>query len=444
MSQNQESIRVGPWLRMTFCLFALASSGNVLVAQQQSDSRVSPAESQDVKPVVLQLPSESQNVALLGTDQRFVDLETLQTRRRTFFMYGMGLSESYEDFSAGTAGQNFSDIIWNPHVALINASNHSSFSVQYAPSIVQATSGSSGHQVFHAGDFSLGQPIAPNWALQLTSSETYGTDSARLLGPLAFQVNGGVPIVNSNSALFQLNRGKVFTTTNDLDLRWQRNPSQAVSFTVGENTLLPDGGPDNSTIFGQLSYSVAVTSRTGLNFGGNFYHRVFTQGNCDAYGFTVGISHQFTRYINIWLGGGPEFMSSPCTGGLGGNYVLSMSVPLSRVSRLGLMAERSYASSFLVNSQWTDTAAVSYSRQLSEAIGVTLNSGYARSVGALIGPGAYTAYFADADLSWRLSRTISVTTTYRRFEQVSGGPDQGQNVAMISLGWNPLPIRIVK
>jgi hypothetical protein len=99
---------------------------------------------------------------------------------------------------------------------------------------------------------------------------------------------------------------------------------------------------------------------------------------------------------------------------------------------------------YLANTQWSDTAGVSYARNLSEHFDINLNSGYARSVRAQAGLGAYVGYFVGAELSWKLSRTIALGTAYRRFEQVSGGAIQGPNVALISLGWNPLPMRFVK
>jgi len=99
---------------------------------------------------------------------------------------------------------------------------------------------------------------------------------------------------------------------------------------------------------------------------------------------------------------------------------------------------------YLPNTQWTDTGAVSYGRQLSQSFEINLNSGYARSVRMQAGLGDYVGYFVGADLSWKLSRTIAIGTSYRRFEQVSGGPIQGQNMALVSLVWNPLPMRIVK
>ena len=111
---------------------------------------------------------------------------------------------------------------------------------------------------------------------------------------------------------------------------------------------------------------------------------------------------------------------------------------------MGLTANRSYLTNYLANTQWSDTGVVSYDRQVTESFQINLNSGYARSVRTLAGLGTYVGYFVGADLSWKLSRTIALGTTYRRFEQVSGGPIQGQNVAQISLGWNPLPMRIVK
>jgi len=452
MKNSNTGLTCGPWLRTVLCLIVGASSSQFLLAQQQQPQQQqqpdqappSPAPwPQDVTPVVLQLPSNPQTIALLGTDQRFVDLEALQTRRRTFFMYGMGITESYSDNFGGGTG-NSSEALWSPHVALINASNHSSISFQYAPSLAETTSGPSEHELFHTGSFSFSQPIAPNWFLQFGSSNTYGTDGVRLLSPLGFEVKDGVPMTDPSSAVFQLERDKVFTSSNNLNLGWQRSPSQAMNFSFGESYFSSlNGGPHSSIAFGQASYSVAVTPRTGLNLGGNYYHG-FTQGSCDSYGFTVGISHQLSRHVNISLGGGPEFASSPCSKGLGGNYTITVSLPLSRVSRLGLTAGRSYTTTYLANTQWSDTAAASYGRQLSEAIGISLNSGYDRSVRTVAGLGAYVGYFAGADFSWKLARTIALTASYRRFEQVSGGPDQGQNVAMISLGWNALPIRIVK
>jgi len=114
---------------------------------------------------------------------------------------------------------------------------------------------------------------------------------------------------------------------------------------------------------------------------------------------------------------------------------------------VGLAANRSYITNYLANTQWSDTGAVSYERQLSESFQINLNSGYARSVRTQTvqtALGTYVGYFVGADLSWKLSRTIALGTSYRRFEQVSGGTIQRQNVALISLGWNPLPMRIVK
>jgi len=113
---------------------------------------------------------------------------------------------------------------------------------------------------------------------------------------------------------------------------------------------------------------------------------------------------------------------------------------------VGLAANRSYITNYLANTQWSDTGAVSYERQLSESFQINLNSGYARAFHANCPncTGTYVGYFVGADLSWKLSRTIALGTSYRRFEQVSGGTIQRQNVALISLGWNPLPMRIVK
>ena len=446
MRHNRESNLYSLWVRMVLCLFALSCTSTVLLAQQTSDKPVPSTDSQDVKPTVLAIPSYSQNIALLGTDQRYMDLETLQTRRRTFFLYGMAVSESYvNNLAENSGGQDNSQLLWTPHLAIINASNHSSFSVQYAPSVVQSTSGPSSRQVFHAGNISFGQAIAPNWLLQLSSSNTYGSDSSRLLSPLAFGVDKGVPVVDPSSAVFQFNRGKVFTTTNSAALTWQKSASQAISFSAQESYFSPlDSGPSNSSTFAQVSYSAAVSPRTSVNVGGNYYHQAFFLASCDGYGFTFGISRQVGRHLNLAIAAGPEFATAPCNKGLAGNYEINISYPLSRRSRVGLTAGRSYRSNYLANTQWIDTAAVSYARQLSQAFEINLDSGYARSVRAQAGLGSYVGYFVGANLSWKVSRTIALGTAFRRFEQVSGGPTQGQNMAMITLGWNPLPVRIVK
>jgi len=446
MRQNNDSNLYGLLIRIVLCLLVLSGSSTVLVAQENPDKPAPSTESQDVKPAALVVPSYSQNIALLGTDQRYMDLGTLQTRRRTFFMYGIGVSESYvNSFQENSASQDISQFLLSPHVAIINASNHSSFSFQYAPSVVQSTSGPSSRQVFHAGNISFGQPIAPNWVLQLSSSNTYGTDSSRLLSPQAFDVNKGVPIIDPGSAVFQFNRGKVFTTTDSFGLTWQRSASQVVSLSAEESYFSSlDTGPSSRSTSAQVSYSAAVSSRTSVKVGGNFHHQAFSLGSCDGYGFSFGISRQVGRHLNLAVEGGPEFETAPCNNGLGGNYGINISYPLSRRSRVGLTASRSYLTNYLADTQWSDTAAVSYDRQLSESFQINLNSGYARSVRAQAGLGTYVGYFVGADLSWKLSRTIAFGTTYRRFAQVSGGLIQGQNVALVSLGWNSLPMRIVK
>jgi len=432
-------------MRMVLCLFALCSISTVLLAHQNQDKPVPSTDSQDVKPTALVLPSYSQNIALLGTDQRYMDLATLQTRRRTFFMYGTGVSESYGNFEGNSGAQDSSLFLLSPHVAIVNASNHSSFSFQYAPSLIQNTSGPSSRQVFQAGNITFGEPIARNWLLQLSSTNTYGTDLSRLLSPPAFDVNKGVPVADPSSAVFQFNGGNVFSTTNNVGLNWQRSPSQAMRFSAGESYFSSlDRGTSSRSTSAQVSFSAAVSPRTSFNVGGNYFHQAFSVGSCDGYGFSFGISRQIGRHINLDVAGGPEFATAPCNKGLGGNYGISISYPLSRRSRVGLTASRSYMTNYLANTLWSDTAAVSYGRQLSQSFEVHVNSGYSRSVRAQTGLGTYVGYFVDAELSWKLSRTIALGTSYRRFEQVSGGPIQAQNVALISLGWNPLPMRIVK
>jgi hypothetical protein len=445
MRQNRDRNLSSLWMRMVLCLFALSGFSTVLAAQQSPDEPASSTKSQEINPAVLVMPSYSQNIALLGTDQRYMDLGTLQTRRRTFFMYGMGISESYVHNEENSGGQDSSQFQWSPHFAIVNASNHSSFSFQYAPTVLHSTSGPSSRQVFQVGTISFGQPIARNLVLQLSSTNTYGTDSSRLLSPLAFDVNKGVPVVDPSSAVFQFNRGKVFTTAENVGLSWQRTASQALSFSAEESYLLSlDGGPSSRSTSANVSYSAAVSPRTAFNVGGNYHHQVFSLKSCDGYGFSVGISREIGRHINLTVEGGPEFRTAPCSKTLSGNYGITMYYTLSRRSRAGLTASRSYMTNYLANTQWSDTAAVSYARQLSESFEINVNSGYARSVLIQPGLGTYLGYFVGADFSWKLSRTIALGTAYRRFEQVSGGPIQKSNVALVSLGWNPLPMRIVK
>jgi hypothetical protein len=435
---------------MVFCLLALSGSSIVLVAQQNPDKPAPSMESQDVKPAVLVMPTSSQDVALLGTDQRYLDLGTLQTRRRTFFMYGMGVSNSYIDtFEENFPSLNGDQFLWSSHFAIINASDHSSFSIQYAPSAIQSVSGPSIREVFQSGTITFAQPIARNWALQLSSANTYGTDLSRLLSPPGFALNNGVPVSDPSSAFFQFGRGNVLTTMNNAGLTWQRSPSQALHFSVQESYFsVLDAGTSTLSTFAQASYSVATSPRTAFSVGGNYEHRTFSNSNggCDGYGFSLGISHQFGRYFTLALDGGPEFETPPCNKirTIGGTYAVSISYPLSRMSRLGLTAGRTFMTNYLANAQYSDIGAVSYARQLSEAFQVTFNSGYARTVRTQTGLSAYVGYFASADLSWKLTRSFSLSTEYRRFEQVSGGPVLGQNVALVSLGWNPLPVRIVK
>lgn len=449
MRQNSDRKFKGLWVRMVVCFFALSGCSTVLVAQQNPDTPPPSTDStgsQDVKPVVLVMPSSSPDIALLGTDQRYMDLGSLQTRRRTFLLYGMGISESYiQSFDENSANLDTGEFLWSPHIAIINASNHSSFSFQYAPSIMQSTSGPSSQQVFQSGTISFGQPLSPHWVLQLSSANTYGTDTARLLSPPSFTVTGGVPVLDPTTAVFQFNRGDVFTTADSASLSWQKSASQSLSFSAQESyfTSLASGVNSMSTT-AEASYSVAVSSRTALNVGGNYFHQSFSTGGCDGYGFSFGVSHQLGRYIDLTVGGGPEFETAPCNNGLGGNYGINIAYPLSRTSRVGLTASRSYTTNYLVNTKWSDTAALTYAKQLSESFQINLNSGYARSVRLQTSLGAYVGYFVGANLSWSLSRTISIATEYRRFAQVSGGPVQGQNMALITLGWNPLPTRIVK
>lgn len=364
----------------------------------------------------------------------------LSAAPRHLLLYGMGLTGAYDDRIGDTQRRVAGGVsLWSPYVGFVGSTHKAQYVFQYAPTVTHYASGDFGTKVFHRASFFMAGAINGRWDWFLSTSNSYGDDSLRLLAPLQFNPLGNTPIADISSATFQLGSETVFGSKTNLALGWRRSPRDHLTFVLGESYYSYSREASHTSVANfRLNYDHAVSPRTNFQVFGQV-HRALDRSLCSSYGGGVGMSTRPNQRMTLQLSAGPEFNRPNCGRRQALSFHGALAAALSQTSRMYVAANREFATAYRARSQWEDNVAVGFDKRLSRILETGFDTGYARSQ-PVDASSAYQGYFVASYVRWRLSRSLSTEANFRHFYRLIAGQSLNRNVVMFGLEWSPAPV----
>lgn len=359
---------------------------------------------------------------------------------RFLLLYGMGVTQGYDDRVGDTVRQARADLsIWSPYVGLAAQTSKTRYVFQYAPFVTHYTSQNLPTQAFHRTSFfSLGQ-LAPRWEWNFSASGSYGDESLRLLAPLAFNANGDIPMADPSSVTFELGSSRVFRSETAIGLGWRRNERDRVEFTLGHSYYTFFGTNEPNNVVGALvNYSHAVSERTSVRAYGNMHNR-FGQFFCRSVGGGVGVVTELSRRTTLELSGGPQINSPRCGKQQAYNFHAALVWRVNPTTRTYVAVNREFSTAYRARSRWEDNAVVGLARRITSMTEAGFDGGFGRGE-PVDRSSALRGFFLSSYFRWSLSRTVNTIATYRRFYRTVGNENLNRNIVMFSLEWSPAPV----
>jgi hypothetical protein len=363
---------------------------------------------------------------------------------RHFFMYGMRASGD-----AGTDGSYTSSI--NPYVGLMSRTRTGFYVLQYSPTITPDTPTGQGTVAFHALSFDATGGFSRRWSWGLAVSDSYGSEFARLSGPLAIQAvsPAGIPIADTTSAALQPFNGKEMALNANFSTTYQMTPRDSIAVSVSDTyfsfnydtPVTPNVHSDMAGL--NLTFGHMLTRRATLTAYSQVAHIYSNLLPCTSYGGGLGISYKITPTVGLDAGGGP---STGC-GDTTGNFHATMSAVLGKQVTVYVSGSRQLMTQFRQNSRWENNVAGGGGKRVRNAeFGV--DAGYYQ--GQPLGLNAPSqGYFISPRIGYALnlkpSRMTSIGFSFRRFSTLSSTTaTRAVNVAMVSVTFSPNPVPFEK
>src|SRR5947209_5997204 len=228
------------------------------------------------------------------------------------FFYGGSVNSVYTNSVGGiTTGGNtdlYSTSI-EPYVAFFAPTRTGRYLLQYSGVINPNDTASGGPQAYHSLTLSALGSFNERWFWTASSSGSYGSESARLQGPLSFLVVSSTPIADTTSTAVLLRAKNVAFVENRLGLGWLKSRRDRITLTAfhtytgieGDSTTLAAGSHANA-IGSRLEYTRTMTQRIDLRSYGQA-ETVLNGSKCNSYGVGLGLvfklSHSMVFDVSV-------------------------------------------------------------------------------------------------------------------------------------------------
>ncbi len=357
--------------------------------------------------------------------------------------YGLSAATVYREGSpALVTGEAFSTTV-SPFVALLEPTRTGSYLLQYSAVIAPDEVGDQGPQFFHTGAIAVVGALSRRLTWSFSSAGSYGSQSARLQGPLAYSVVQSTPVVSTGSVAVLLPSGNAVLLDTSVGLSWRKSSREALGLSVihtysgvaAEPSIAGSVGSHSNMLGVKASYDRAISSRyTFLGYGeANTMLRI---PPCQTYGGGVGLSIQVSPSVGVSLAGGPQFSSKACGRARSASFSASVAVNLSRRDRIYASAARRFSTAYLSTGTWEDTVGAGFARDM-RRLRFTTDAGWLRAEQTPPSP-TYYGYFVAPRVSLRLTESLSVTAAYRNLHGSGGRLGSGAvSLASVSLDWHP-------
>jgi len=361
-------------------------------------------------------------------------------------LYGLSASSVYTN-SFGGIGTT-SDIVStsiNPYLAVFMPTRTSRYLIQYSSIVTPNDLATGGPQAYHTVTLNATGSFTDRWFWTAQSSGSYGSESARLQGPLSFLVVDSTPVADTATAVL-LSDANVSFVESSLGLGYLISRRDKINFSVShiytgiaDDPASGDVATHSNAIGGKVDYEHEVSRRVSLSTFGEA-ETVLTSPACYTYGGGVGISIKASHSVDINLSGGPQSTTSACGAPLSGTFAGSIVKTLARQSRIYASANREFTTIPGLSSRWEDNATVGFSQGIQRLTLIT-DAGYIRGDAISTTP-AYHGYFVAPRIRYKIINSMAFTAGYRSFHG-TGGDILSGNLSYASAGieWFPAPMQ---
>jgi hypothetical protein len=282
-----------------------------------------------------------------------------------------------------------------------------------------------------------------------SASGSYGSESARLQGPLSFLIVQSTPIADTTSTAVLLRAKNAAFSENSLGLGWLKSRRDRIILTAfhiytgiegDSSTIPPSFGTHANAVGGRLEYVRAVTPRIDLRSYGQT-ESVLNGPTCNTYGAGVGIGVRMTHSVELDVRGGPQWTTATCGAAQSANFSASLVKNFGRQDKIYASVNRQFSTTSGLGGHWEDDATVGFVKGI-RRLTFTTDAGYLRgdTVTSVL-PG-YHGYFVAPRVRYKITNSMGASAGYRMFNGQGGNVASGNlSYAVVGIEWYPAPLR---
>ena len=200
--------------------------------------------------------------------EQSVSLKSKDYRYQVF--YGVSAFSTYTNSIGGVGmGSDLVSTSVNPYLAVFLPTHTGRFLLQYSTVINPNDTQSGDPQAYHTLTFSALGSLSPRWYWMASMSGSYGSESARLQGPLSFLIVQSTPIADTTSTAVLLRAKNAAFSENSVGLGWLKSRRDRIILSAfhiytgieGDSSVPQSFGTHANAVGGRLEYVRAVTPR---------------------------------------------------------------------------------------------------------------------------------------------------------------------------------------
>jgi len=362
--------------------------------------------------------------------------------------YGLSASSVYTNSIGGVGtGSDLVSTSVNPYLALFVPTQTGRYLLQYSSVVNPNDTQNGGPQAYHTATLSAMGSISPRLYWTASASGSYGSESARLQGPLSFLVVQSTPIADTTSTAVLLQAKNVAFTESSIGLGWLKSRRDKISFSIshvytgieGDPTTPQSVGTHANSIGGKLEYIRTLTPRIDLSSYGQS-DTVLNGPTCNTFGGGLGIGVRMTHSVSFNVQGGPQWTTASCGSPVSANFSASIVKNFGNQDKIYASVNRQFTTIAGLDSRWEDNATVGFAKAI-RRLTFTTDAGYLRGDAITTVVPAYHGYFIAPRARYKLMNTMGFTAGYRSFHGAGGNLGTGNlSYAVIGIEWYPAPL----
>jgi hypothetical protein len=378
--------------------------------------------------------------------QQSVSLKSNDYKYQMF--YGVSASSVYTNSIGGVGtGSDLVSTSINPYLALFIPTQTGRYLLQYSTVLNPNDTQSGGPQAYHSLTFSAMGSISPRLYWTASTSGSYGSESARLQGPLSFLIVQSTPIADTTSTAVLLQAKNVAFTESTIGLGWLKSRRDKISISVshvytgieGDPGIPQSFGTHANAVGGKLEYIRTLTPRIDLRSYGET-DSVLNGPTCNTFGGGLGIGVRMTHSVSFNVQGGPQWSTASCGSPQSANFSASIVKNFGNQDKIYASVNRQFTTIARLDSRWEDNATVGFAKGI-RRFTLTADAGYLRGDPITTVVPAYHGYFVAPRIRYKLMNTMGLSAGYRSFHGAGGNLVSGNlSYAVVGIEWYPTPL----